>query len=300
MGIGIGAALAGASVLGGVGSSLLNKSAQKDANKANMELAKFQWDKNLDMWKMQNAYNSPEQQMARLREAGLNPNLVYGNGSAANVSSSAPSYKAPNIEAYTGMNTGLSGAADMYMASRMNEASVANMKEQNSNLSTQRDALNQQIITEGLKQSEIQLRNAKSDFDLQLAKELRNTSISAAEANLKKVTAEIENTQSRTALTVSNTEFNELKKRYTGKQIEHMGELIKKLKQDMDFDKFDYSMKKLGVYPHDSLLQRIIGRYIGDVMDSSPEEAYSRNRKFFTAPAPRFEQALKNYNKGKR
>lgn len=29
-------------------------------------------------WSMQNAYNSPEQQMARYRAAGLNPNLIYG------------------------------------------------------------------------------------------------------------------------------------------------------------------------------------------------------------------------------
>jgi len=39
-------------------------------------------------WNMQNAYNSPEQQMSRLKAAGLNPNLVYGNGATA--MSSAP------------------------------------------------------------------------------------------------------------------------------------------------------------------------------------------------------------------
>ena len=31
-------------------------------------------------WERTNKYNSPEQQMQRLREAGLNPNLVYGKG----------------------------------------------------------------------------------------------------------------------------------------------------------------------------------------------------------------------------
>lgn len=34
----------------------------------------------LSDWQMQNAYNSPAQQMARLREAGLNPALIYANG----------------------------------------------------------------------------------------------------------------------------------------------------------------------------------------------------------------------------
>lgn len=35
-------------------------------------------------WNMQNAYNSPQQQMQRLKEAGLNPNFVYGQGAVAN------------------------------------------------------------------------------------------------------------------------------------------------------------------------------------------------------------------------
>lgn len=39
-------------------------------------------------WNMQNAYNSPEQQMQRLKDAGLNPNLVYGDGNAGATSNS--------------------------------------------------------------------------------------------------------------------------------------------------------------------------------------------------------------------
>lgn len=35
-------------------------------------------------WKEQAHYNSPAEQMKRLKLAGLNPNLVYGNGSVAN------------------------------------------------------------------------------------------------------------------------------------------------------------------------------------------------------------------------
>lgn len=36
------------------------------------------WD--LTMWNLQNAYNDPSQQMARFKNAGLNPNLIYGKG----------------------------------------------------------------------------------------------------------------------------------------------------------------------------------------------------------------------------
>lgn len=38
---------------------------------------------NRETWEMQNAYNTPQQQMQRLQDAGLNPRLIYGEGSSA-------------------------------------------------------------------------------------------------------------------------------------------------------------------------------------------------------------------------
>lgn len=38
---------------------------------------------NLDVWNMQNAYNTPAAQMARYQDAGLNPNLIYGQSNMA-------------------------------------------------------------------------------------------------------------------------------------------------------------------------------------------------------------------------
>lgn len=49
---------------------------------------------NVDMWKMQADYNSPQSQMQRFAEAGLNPNLIYGQGSNGNMSS-APEQGVP-------------------------------------------------------------------------------------------------------------------------------------------------------------------------------------------------------------
>lgn len=40
-------------------------------------LAKYQYDMNLEQWERENAYNSPIQQMQRLKSAGLNPHLAY-------------------------------------------------------------------------------------------------------------------------------------------------------------------------------------------------------------------------------
>jgi len=40
----------------------------------NKKLADYQYSKDLDMWNKGNLYNSPEEQMKRLKAAGLNPN----------------------------------------------------------------------------------------------------------------------------------------------------------------------------------------------------------------------------------
>jgi hypothetical protein len=53
-----------------VAGSLLNTGSQLYTNAQNRKNA-------LADWNMQNAYNSPQQQMQRFKEAGLNPNLIY-------------------------------------------------------------------------------------------------------------------------------------------------------------------------------------------------------------------------------
>lgn len=55
----------------------------------------------LSMYNMDNRYNSPVMQRARLEQAGLNPNLMYGNGGIQNTSGGAPasaSGQAPQVD----------------------------------------------------------------------------------------------------------------------------------------------------------------------------------------------------------
>lgn len=71
---GVGSALVGGAtgLVGGVLGNYYNKKAAKKQNE-------YQW----DFWNATNDYNSPASVMQRLEEAGLNPNLVYGNGGAS-------------------------------------------------------------------------------------------------------------------------------------------------------------------------------------------------------------------------
>ena len=83
------AAAAGIGALGSIGNTALSSVFSNSANKKSKNAALTQfWMQNYFMNK-QNEYNKPINQMKRLREAGLNPNLVYGNG--ADTLSAGPS-----------------------------------------------------------------------------------------------------------------------------------------------------------------------------------------------------------------
>lgn len=123
------------SILGSSINSSANVKAQREANAANMELAKYKYEKDLEMWNLQNEYNTPSAQMARFAAAGLNPNFMYGQGTAGNATSS-PSFEAPNIEAYTNRDFGIgaaaSGGVDIYQrqlqidyAKRLQDSQIA-------------------------------------------------------------------------------------------------------------------------------------------------------------------------------
>lgn len=71
----------------GVGTSLINSMFQGIANRRQNK-------RMVDFWNMNNAYNHPSAQMARLREAGLNPALMYGQGTTGN----APGFPRPEKE----------------------------------------------------------------------------------------------------------------------------------------------------------------------------------------------------------
>ena len=111
----------GAAVGGNIISTLL-------ANNANWHLARYSYNQQKKMIAEQNAYNSPIQQMARYQEAGLNPNLIYGNIDSGNQSGIAK-YDAPTMQAPQVDGNILSGM-QLMLAARENDAKVANLNAQ--------------------------------------------------------------------------------------------------------------------------------------------------------------------------
>lgn len=143
---------AGASIAGSIIGSRANAKAQQSANEANMRLARYQFETNKQMWQAQNEYNTPMAQMQRLKDAGLNPALVYGSGANVGNASGAPQYEAPHISAYTGYGDfGASAAASAFLASQLTAAQVRNVVEQNKLLKQDQVAKALQIMRDNLR-----------------------------------------------------------------------------------------------------------------------------------------------------
>ena len=279
----------GAAIIGGLGSivgSAIGAGAQRRANIQNMQLAKYQnnWQtaendkayaRSVEMWNMQNRYNSPTAQMSRLRQAGLNPNLVYGSGVTGNSAGSAPQYQPAKIqratmEPYRGWNLGLSDAASMYMAMRQNKAQVENMEAQNK-------LIKEQARTEGIRQGNIAMSTARSGFDLNLARELRNVSIdrAIAEKNLSEASAagawtsanqkvlqyELDRTLFDNKIKLSNAEY------FTAM------EALRKLRQDNDINAFRNTLER--VTGKSSLVEDLIRRLIISMAPSELDQMFN-------------------------
>lgn len=153
----IGAAIsAGGSMISSlIGVNAAKKQAARQ-QRYNKELAEIQNQYNIAQWNRENAYNLPVAQIERLQEAGLNPNLVYGqpNNTAA-ASPFLTSGNAANLQDLPHLGTAFSSAIDNYlkMAQADNiKADTDNKKTEGSILQDQASftkAIQENMVAEG-------------------------------------------------------------------------------------------------------------------------------------------------------
>ena len=158
--LGAAALTAGAGMFG----SMLGAGSQAATNRANLKLAKYQFDQNKEMWHMQNEYNRPDQQMDRLRAAGLNPNLVYGHGAVGNTTSNAPSYEAPKLQAYTGFSDDFRNSVAQAFTVQNLDAQNSNIRAQNEVIGTQAALLKEKAIGQAIQNKAMSLDYGIKEF----------------------------------------------------------------------------------------------------------------------------------------
>ena len=101
----------------GAGSSLVSNifgmNSQNKANKTNIQLQREQNAWNEKMWNLNNEYNTPVQQVKRLKDAGLNVGLMYSNGHGDVGNSSTPAQSTPPTHVDS-LGSPLSGVVDSF------------------------------------------------------------------------------------------------------------------------------------------------------------------------------------------
>ncbi|WNK13929.1 MAG: DNA pilot protein [Microvirus sp.] len=134
---------------------------------ANKQMAEYQYSKDVEMWNKGNTYNSPMAQMERLKSAGLNPNLVYGNGAQASSAGQLPKYNAPTLDYnYKPLDFGAIGSGANQGISAYQDIQLKNA--QLDNLRAQRAALNQQTINNQVNEGLLRNKSAfSSDSEYQ-------------------------------------------------------------------------------------------------------------------------------------
>lgn len=221
----------------------------------------------VDFWNMQNDYNSPEKQMQRFEAAGLNPNLIYGNGT----STTAGAIQAPSVE-QTRVNPGkvLSAYQDATTRKLQND----NLKAQNTNMLEQANLIKAQTLAT-LKGADIK------DFDLTQKVRLADNQADLLSENVRKLKTgtdiSLQENERRALLSAQSLEKGiqaimnmkiqrakmENERAVLVQQMKKVEQEFENLSRSGELQKFEIELRRQGVTSQDDLWQRIAAKLLG-------------------------------------
>lgn len=297
MPIPIAAAAAAAPVVG----SLVNSFGQTETNRRNQEFALMMYNRqkndNLAFWRMQNEYNSPQAQMARYQEAGLNPFLVYGQSNTASPIST-PDVQTPVRRSPEWGNAisaaGLSTLQQIYNLD-IQQAQLDNLRAQNTVI--HEDAALRRAQTFATTTS-----GERSKFGLEFESELRDVSADARREQLRQLrnsTDVLLRRDEREAIANSSTVreaaqrivnmqdqllTNAMSRAHTSADISRvmsekrrLDESVQALKKSNVLQDLDVELRKQGITSSDPLWSRIVGRVLAPLTSEKGFENTSGN-----------------------
>lgn len=170
-----------------------NKEQQQEAYRQNLE----QWQREVD-------YNDPSANMERLTKAGLNPNLVYGTGSATATAPPSPKKEAAKAEYFQPPLTA-APAIQQYQDMQLRNAQIEKIEADTQYVKSNTDVRRQDFYKTQWQALAAEWQ-VKGDFEEESGKEWINKSPMA-----DKYRAEIKNAQARTKGVEASTEFQNYK-----------------------------------------------------------------------------------------
>ncbi len=135
----------------------------RQQQKYNLDLAKKQNQWNIEQWQRENNYNLPANQMQRLKDAGLNPDMMYQNGVSGMTAASSPTMTAGNSADLTNQPT-MGEIAQNSINSAMQGQQLALLKAQTEKTKSETVGIDKQNEwTDAINRIEVELKGAQRD-----------------------------------------------------------------------------------------------------------------------------------------
>lgn len=226
-----------------VGNYFGQASLNNDNQKWSERQAEIAYNRSIENWNRTNAYNTPAMQMQRMREAGLNPNLIYGNinntpaTNSINYQPIKPDKKFNPLDsdkALKSANFGIQAEqlqlskVKMEQEIRMNDAVIQNMELRNKNL--EQDTTNKELDA-SLKVLETAARKLNIEWTYKPGG-LMETDLEAKKEQLRLLSQSIKEKLAQTGEAEARKFWAELKNQYmdeAGINIEHDNLYVRQL-----------------------------------------------------------------------
>lgn len=221
-----------------------------------------------------NWYNSPAKIMGRLKDAGLNPNLIAGSMAGAGMSQMPRQAEA---KAWNPPVPDLSGFANVNPLRDYNNFQL--QKANIDNLQAQKDQRNQEIALKTAQTAGVLVTNAKRQFDLDQALQLKEISLDYAKENLRKLQADTQFTldenlrkaASNSATlreTIERTILLQKQQAQTDAQRNQIDQQLRNARIDELIKQEDLKLKQKGIQPGDNMLYRTGAEILQKVFNS--------------------------------
>lgn len=255
--------VAGAAIVG----QGINAMAQSSMNRKTRKWSEQQYDKQrghaLEDWQRQNDYNSPLAQMNRLKDAGLNPNLVYGATAPGNSSGPVHSATPPQWSPKAPQFDGASPIASYYDTATRS-ATLDNIRAMNDKIKAETAATE---ASAGLRQTQLKY---SGQFYSNQAGKMGYDADSARLTNEMKTLLQdpdayiSDNPRARESVAYQEavTKLNNLGLDTKIKQQLEKGQNKDNVIKDMEIE-----LRKNGINPNDPLWARILGRMLAKYVD---------------------------------
>ena len=282
-------------ILGGLGDiagSLINAHSTARQNQLSRQWSEQQYSKQradaIEFWNMQNSYNSPQEQMKRFQAAGLNPNLIYGQGNAGN----AGSITTPDVQPAQFRTPEWGNAVSAVGLHAMNAIYDLDIKQaQVDNLKAQNDVIRNTALEKLQGMTESQTRVARNSFELQFAKDLRSTSADMKREQLRQLriqndlqipryaldaartSASVSEAQARVKTMAEQRLNMEYQRAHTDADRQRIIADTRRIKsniaimqKDNTLKQLDIDLRRQGINPQDPMWARIVGRMLADLL----------------------------------